>query len=411
VNVLILDEFVCVDLFDDKADFWKVIMQPHNGHVMPLGKLEYYAIAKLTAMDSKILMYLTVFSLWLPYFFIIKKLDTNNKVLAIGCIALIYLAFYSPIGWENLLWGWQIAYMSAYSFAIIAIIFGDYFLRTKKTQYLVLASISCFIASLNSGQGILSWLSIFMVMVYSKEYRKCFFAFVPSILIVAIYLYVKSGITFMSTEGVYDLPYSTIPKFFLAFLSSSVWSFNLKIAWLAAFITLLIICYLFVFEKVYRNYLFSSLVLLGILISGMITFSRWRFGANYVFCSRYFQLQMPIYLALALYLGCYKFSKFWTKPQFSENIFNKYLVGIKSCKNAIIVVLVFIFIVFFIFGSISNFKTTIADHKQLLKNVEILTNFDAEDKKTVEENVFPNYDYVKGKVYVLREKKLNCFTD
>ena len=214
VNVVQLDEFSCVDLFNDKVDFWSYLLKPNNEHVIPLGKLEYYLIGSLTSMNSKALMYVNVLTLWIPYFFLVRKIEMKSGFVAIIVVLLFYLAFFSPIAWQNLLWGFQLLFLSAYSFAVLAMLMCDEFLRTNKIRYLFIASCCCFVASFNSSHGILSWVSIFIVMIYSKQYKKCLLPMLPMFFVVAFYLVILKGVVH-ATHGNGEMSVIDIFKFFL----------------------------------------------------------------------------------------------------------------------------------------------------------------------------------------------------
>ena len=95
VTVIQQDEFTFVDMFNDKVDFWNYILKPHNEHIMPLGKLEYYLVAWPTDMNSQALMYANIFTLWIAYFFMVRKIETKNLFAVISCITVIYLSFFS----------------------------------------------------------------------------------------------------------------------------------------------------------------------------------------------------------------------------------------------------------------------------------------------------------------------------
>ena len=187
VNVLYWDEFEFVDMMEGRGDFWKYVFAPHNVHIMPVGKLVYYAIACLTGMSSKAMMYLNVIILSIPYLCLVRRIRTDNVCLAAAAAAIYFTAFFSPRSCVNLLWGFQPTYLAAYSFSILAILSCSSFLSTRNARHLAAASLCCSVASLCSAHGILSWSSVFLVMLYSREYRKCLIALLPGLLAVLYY--------------------------------------------------------------------------------------------------------------------------------------------------------------------------------------------------------------------------------
>lgn len=400
VNVVQLDEFSCVDLFNDKVDFWSYLLKPNNEHVIPLGKLEYYLIGSLTSMNSKALMYVNVLTLWIPYFFLVRKIEMKSGFVAIIVVLLFYLAFFSPIAWQNLLWGFQLLFLSAYSFAVLAMLMCDEFLRTNKIRYLFIASCCCFVASFNSSHGILSWVSIFIVMIYSKQYKKCLLPMLPMFFVVAFYLVILKGVVH-ATHGNGEMSVIDIFKFFLTFIASSIWSFMDKYGWVIGGLLLVTLGCLMVFKKFYKNYLITTLTIFGLLIAASVTFGRWWFGVNYAYQSRYFQLQMPLYLAL--FIIVLNNPNKVVSASINQHGILKYT---QYVRKFISLAAVLAFLSVFIYVSESNLKLSAELHPILLHDAEVLRTFDKQPKNAY---ALP-YDYVKERVDLLKSKKLNMFS-
>lgn len=274
VNIVFWDEFGMVSLFRDSTNFWQFIMQPHNEHFMPLGKLEYYALGKLTSMNSKACMLTSVLVLSLPYLLIIRKIETKSLLPAITSVILFFVAFFSPLSSDNLLWGFQIMFISAYSFGVLAILLCDLFLQDLASQkggtkYLALASCCCAIASLNSSHGILSWLSVFSVMLYSRQYKRCFVALIPCFLIVSYYLYERAAVGFQTAHG--EMSFSAMARYFFSFISSGMWGFRKDAGMIAGIAAVAVICYLIFCRKLYKNYLVTTLAVFGVMLAALVT--------------------------------------------------------------------------------------------------------------------------------------------
>lgn len=403
VNVLYWDEFGLVSMFSGSGDFWKFILQPHNEHFMPLGKLEYYAIGTLTAMSSKACMYATVLVLWLPYFFLVRKIESRSLLLTLVSTVLFFLAFFSPLGSENLLWGFQLLYLSAYAFAVLAILMCDSFLRTGEARYLAAASFCCVVASLNSSHGILSWLSIFSVMLYSRQYKKCLGALIPCVLVALFYLAGRSGVAFQTRQGIDDLSFSYIATYFFSFAGSGIWSFRMDAGWIAGLIAVLVLCYLLILRRMYRNYLVTTLAVLGILLAAMVTFGRWRLGVVQAFASRYFQLQMPIYLSVGVAISYYHGS--------GKGISSGLLSRLAASTDFFIAYAAFVFAAGFLTVSIESIESGVQKYHQMTDAASIARDFEKEPRERVESSLFPNYDFASHQLRVLREKKLNVFSE
>lgn len=398
VNVLLWDEFGFVSLFKDNVDFWSFILQPHNEHIVPLGKLEYYILAKITSMNSKSLMYSIVLVLWLPYCFLVKKIETKRLLPAVLSIIVFYLAFFSPLCWENLLWGFQLLFVSAYAFAVLAILFCDSYLQTKDIKYLMIASCCCVIASLNSSHGILSWVSVFLAIIYSRQYKWGIVALLPGFLVVAFYLMAERNVPFHYT--IKGQPLSQIAGYFLTFISVGIWS--LKTGWIVGLLAIIITGYTIFGRKFYKNYLVTALAVLGLLIAALVTYGRCRLGIWQAYSSRYVHIQMPVYLALVIaWLNCIN-SKLNDAKQLNSP------VAVRTDFFA--VYLTCIFIITFLAVSLTS-KMGPIRHSQLANDAAIARTYEIQTKEAIQSNLFPSYDYAKQQLSVLREKKLNVFSD
>lgn len=395
VNVLFLDEFEFVDMFNDKVDFWKFILKPHNEHFMPLGKLEYFTIASFTSMNSKACMYVTLFICTLPYFCLVNQIKTKNVFIAFACIVLFYLAFFSPLSYESLLWGFQPPYLTAYAFGILSILFCYYYLSSKRNLYLIFSTIFCIVASLNSSHGVLSWTSILLLMIYSREFKKCLLALAPSLLIAVYYLIERSKVSFQTHQG--DQPLIGIFQYFFSFIASRVFNFNIQTAWVFGLIVVTLLLFLIVSTKIYRNYLFTSLVIFGVLIAALVAFGRWRSGISQAFSSRYFQLQMPIYLALGVLISSGKNSLL------KCGTFSK----ISLISNE---VLSAFFIILLLVTSITSIQESKRCYVQRARTALRMRAFEVMPKVAVELNLYPNYDRAKKQYEIIKSKKLNVFS-
>ena len=410
VNVIFWDEVQFVDMFNDNVDFWKFILHPHNEHFMPFGKLEYYVLAKITSMNSKVVMYADIFILWITYLFLIKKIETKNVLFAITSVIVFYLALFSPLSWQNLLWGFQVSYLTAFSFAILPILLCDSFIRTKEIKYLLIASCCCFIASLNSSHGILSWISIFSVTIYSKQYKKCSIALYPCLFIVTFYLIERSGVTFQTKQGTDDLSLFSIAQFFLTFVSSNIWSFKFEYGWIVGVVIVVAMCYLIIYKKLYKNYLVTTLFALGLLIAAMVTFGRWRLGLPTAYSSRYFQLQMPVYLAFAVVMSQYRYIENNEGSRILLVNKNNTVLLRYSPEAFIGLIVVVVFEIIFLTVSISDIPTSASRHKELVRESITVLSYEDQPQSVIKSTVYPGYKRAINQLEILKSKKLNVFS-
>lgn len=300
VNVPYWDEFEFAGMMSGGPGFWKYITAPHNEHVMPLGKLAYYALARLTSMDSKAMMYLSVIILSIPYLLLVRRIRTHDLMAAAATVLIFFTAFFSPRSCVNLLWGFQPPYLAAFSFGILAILSCDWFLRTRNGWHLLAASLCCTAASLCSAHGLLSWVSVALAAIYSRQFRKCLASLAPAAIIAACYL--VSARHFPPAAGGGGVSPAGSVRYFLTFLSGHL-LFNARAGWVTGLAALTIAAYLVLRKNAGSSFLFVSLAAFGVLIAAAVSFGRSRFGLEESLTSRYFQLQMPLFLAFGVYLA------------------------------------------------------------------------------------------------------------
>ena len=396
VNVLYWDEFEFVDMMEGRGDFWKYVFAPHNVHIMPVGKLVYYAIACLTGMSSKAMMYLNVIILSIPYLCLVRRIRTDNVCLAAAAAAIYFTAFFSPRSCVNLLWGFQPTYLAAYSFSILAILSCSSFLSTRNARHLAAASLCCSVASLCSAHGILSWSSVFLVMLYSREYRKCLIALLPGLL--AVLYYAAALPPHVSGGSGSDFSIILIVRYFLTFLSGHL-LFNARAGWVTGFAALAATGFLILRKKAGRDFLFVALVSYGILVAASVTFGRWPFGLEESLTSRYFQLQMPLYLAFAELISLGRNQTEAADGDRAAGSFRS-----KSWPVLIVVLAVVSY------NFARGMQATGKFHEERQRAASIMMNFESQPKVAVEHFLYPDYSRARVRHDFLKARRLNVFS-
>ncbi len=175
VNVPYADHWALVPLFQkidsgtlSVHDLWA----QHNEHRIVFPRIIALLIARLTHWYTPAEI---VFSLLMGLIglFIIAMLLNNTvrkKLIIIPSFILMSAWFFSPIQWENWLWGWQIEWFMCVT-AVLATIYGLLkFLQNKKYPYFLLALASATFATFSLGSGILVWIvGLGMLIVLYKQ--------------------------------------------------------------------------------------------------------------------------------------------------------------------------------------------------------------------------------------------------
>ncbi len=134
----------------------------NNEHRILIPRLFTFPIMGLSHGNCKLLMYISQFFLYMTYLLFIKRLETletdlNNKQSLIRDLlpsALVFMLIYSPMQWENMLWGFQIAWIMLMLFTVFGFYFFHKYIETGKYIFLVASCLLMILASFSSLQGL-----------------------------------------------------------------------------------------------------------------------------------------------------------------------------------------------------------------------------------------------------------------
>jgi hypothetical protein len=172
VNILIMDEFELVRLFDTPLS-WKMFFSQHNEHRILVAKLLTYAVGRATAMSSVALMFVSLAFLTTAYVAIVASMkDALREDLHPLYILCVGLLVFSPVQCGNLLWAFQLNNFTAYAFSVMALycLSRAVFRHGSVDMLLFIAALSCAVAaSFSSSQGLFSWLAVSLIWTAYKQ--------------------------------------------------------------------------------------------------------------------------------------------------------------------------------------------------------------------------------------------------
>ncbi|MDZ8078385.1 MAG: hypothetical protein RMX35_04645 [Nostoc sp. DcaGUA01] len=175
VNVPFGDDWALVNFFANihsgTANFRDFFSQ-HNEHRILFPRIIFGVLAFSSKWNIKLETYF-IFLLALVNFAILYKIaacnwNKGNQVLFNLFNITICIAHFSLNQYENLLWGFQIAWLFINTCLILAIFILTVPKNLLPNIRLLLASLCCFIASFSSAHGLLSWVAI-LPSVYFLE--------------------------------------------------------------------------------------------------------------------------------------------------------------------------------------------------------------------------------------------------
>lgn len=236
----------------------------------------------------------------------------KNSLLFYLCNFLTALLLFSPLQWENWLWGFQLAWFWINLNFVLAI-FSVYCLPNIHFKYkFCLAALFCSIATYSSAQGIFSWFALIPLLFFTRKKIK------ERLIIVGIWLTLSSlciGLYFVGyqkpsahpdTLFVLEQPARALTYFFSLVGYSITGSFGIDILLalkIGIFLVSVFICFnIYSLFKYNSTFLENSLpwISLGwfsILFCLATTVGRAGFGISQAFSSRYTSITILLVIA------------------------------------------------------------------------------------------------------------------
>lgn len=176
VNVAWADE---MRFFQNRQHFlsFEYLWAQHNEHRMLFPKLFAWLIGSIFSWNSKAFMYFSQILLFIVYFLVIRLVLDGRKVKEIGWldaveIVCLGLCVYNMAQHENLLWGFQVAWVMIVSFGMLSFWVFDRYLRTKKRRDLFLAMLLAVVVSYSSMHGLAVWGGYLLILLARFVFRE-----------------------------------------------------------------------------------------------------------------------------------------------------------------------------------------------------------------------------------------------
>ena len=176
VNAAYWDEY---RFFENKEHFLSpgFLWAPHNEHRMLFPKLLAWLVGSLSGWNSKAFMYTSQLMLLIVYIILIwivlqkRKFRDINRFEAVG-VFFMGISVYNAAQYENMLWGFQTAWMMIAAFGSLSFFAFDRYLKTNRIRYLTLAMVSAVITTFSSFHGLAVWggyLAVLLIRFIRKE--------------------------------------------------------------------------------------------------------------------------------------------------------------------------------------------------------------------------------------------------
>lgn len=176
VNVPFFDQWELVSLFqhyhEGQLSFSEFFAQ-HNEHRLLFPRFLMFVLAVVSGWNVHWEMFASVALASTALFFLYKILSETLKNKAIRWLALasISVIFFSPIQWENWLWGWQIQWYLNLLGLIVAV-WALSVWKTSPLKRLIVAALGALLATYSLASGFFVWLVCLPLLWFVPSLRR-----------------------------------------------------------------------------------------------------------------------------------------------------------------------------------------------------------------------------------------------
>lgn len=212
---------------------WDYLWAPHNEHRMIFPKVVTGIVGILTSWNSKAFMYVSQICLIL-YYIIVTRILLCGKTLReldwINAIEVFSLGIciYNLAQWENLLWGFQIAWFMIASLSVVSYYLLDKYLEKKKVVFFVLSMIIAVIVSFCSMHGLMIWSGylffIFICYIKKKTIPKEIKMVIPLMTIICYVLYFYHFSFPKGHQVLYAKNFGSFIEYFFTSIGVFIWT-------------------------------------------------------------------------------------------------------------------------------------------------------------------------------------------
>ena len=356
----------------------------------------------MTHYNNKMIMFVSLFMLSVIYYIFIKR-TVNKKLFAFSSSDIVYaliagFCLFSTVQFENLLWGFQIAWFLIELCAVFGLAVLGLYIETSKTKYIVFALISAFISSFSSLHGLVIWpCYLFVVIIYQLCNRRfdrnlSLFILVPMVLCYAVYFYDYHEVF----PEVKAESFSQMINYMMIIQGSVLLFGRFGISQMVIGIleTLITVGLLFVLWK--NNKIRENLFPLGLIIFSfgmLLVLAIGRAGSNYLF-SRY--LTFPLLIIVG-----------------DLAILRQYL-SLDTYRGGVAVICFLMLSEFCIYASCNNFDKLNNFSKQEKHRAEILLNYKQASFWDMKHHVYflmPTREYAIKRFGKIEKANLSVFYD
>lgn len=176
VNVPILDQWELVDLFkkhhSGELGFSDFFAQ-HNEHRLLFPRLVMFGLAVMSDWNIAWEMAASLLVAAVSFLFIYKILvkTFSDKFIRFLAVVSIGIVFFSPIQWENWLWGWQIQW-HLHILGLVVAVWALAVWEATPVKRILVAALAATVATYSLASGFFVWVICLPLMWYAKPLRR-----------------------------------------------------------------------------------------------------------------------------------------------------------------------------------------------------------------------------------------------
>jgi hypothetical protein len=309
VNVPVTDQYEFVPIFqslDHGHIPWGSFWAQHNEHRVVFPNIILVSMARLTHWNIYAEIYLSFITACIGFLGIVGILrrHINDGPLRWAALFLCSAVFFSPVQWENWLWGWQFEWFLCIACIIWTLNLIDRLDPKSKLRRLILPGIIAFVANFSLGSGFLAWIVGLLIMAVKRfRFAQLRAWAIAACMSIGLYYfhYHKPDDGLSSTSFLGDIPHFI--KYYLAYLGRPI-SDDSRVAVFAGFYVLAVFAIL-VALIMYKKRLAQmiapiSIGLLGLGTGVLTGMARFDYGIAGALSSRYTAFSGLIIIAIII---------------------------------------------------------------------------------------------------------------
>lgn len=312
VNVPIGDQWEMVPIFEDYRqgrlnfhDLW----QQHNEHRILFPRLIMLVMAPITQWNSRAEMLTGVVFVLVSFLLLVHLIHsvrrgTGRDWLLIPGATAVGAALFSPVQWENWLWGWELQWFLNV-LAMVAAIWSLWILGPSKPGGAVaIAALAALVGTYSLAPGSLIWVVSIPIFLVSPQLRRYLILWVGAgALVMASYFYQYQRPVHHPPFAAFFEDARTSATFVLTYIGRPIPS-TADFAWIAGAAEIALVLGCLVFAALFRRRLVANLIpfiaIAGYVIAtALITgVARAGFGLHQADSSRYTTISVLMVVAI-----------------------------------------------------------------------------------------------------------------